>query len=203
MQRIAEADQLQRTRAKFLCDLRVAMGGRVAEELVFGHDQITNGAASDIKMATNTVRHMVMFWGMSDRLGFQTVQAEDHGSKMVSDSTTQIVDEEIQRILSTCYSEVQQLLSDKIDKLHLLAKTLKELEMISGEDIKALLNDGFIPLTPKERVRRSSTSLPTARQLKDIDDTKEVAAEENTKVTLSEPEEEKKEMPAETQPSKS
>ena len=67
--RLPEKDQLSLTRGKAKDDMAVAMGGRVAEEMIFGYDKVTSGASSDIKMATNMARNMVTEWGMSDKIG--------------------------------------------------------------------------------------------------------------------------------------
>jgi len=142
--RLPEGDRISMSRAKLKADLSVAMGGRIAEEMIFGADQVTTGASSDIQMATDTARRMVTEWGMSDKLGplrygssqddFYTGQA-----KTMSDVTASVVDSETRLIVETAYARAQKILSDHIDQLHLLAKGLLEYELLSGDEIKDLL----------------------------------------------------------------
>lgn len=171
--RLPEGDRISMSRSKLLGDLKVSMGGRIAEELIFGHDKVTTGASSDIQMATEIARRMVTEWGLSDRLGFQMYGERQQEvflghsvsqHKPISEATAQMVDEEIRKILDTCYTETEGLLKQNIKKLHLLAKALLDCETLSGDEIKALLEDGTIPShdaisgrTPKKKTR---TTIP-------------------------------------------
>ena len=74
--RLPENDRLSMSRDRLLADLRVACGGRIAEELVFGEEKVTTGAAADIRMVSDTVRRMITEWGMSDKLGFLAYSAD-------------------------------------------------------------------------------------------------------------------------------
>jgi cell division protease FtsH len=152
--RLPEGDRISMSRSKLLGDLKVSMGGRIAEELIFGHDKVTTGASSDIQMATEIARRMVTEWGLSDRLGFQMYGERQQEvflghsvsqHKPISEATAQMVDEEIRKILDTCYVETEGMLKKHIKKLHLLAKALLDYETLSGDEIKALLEDGTIP----------------------------------------------------------
>lgn len=155
--RLPEGDRISMSRNKLLADLKVAMGGRLAEELIFGVGMVTTGASSDIRMATEIARRMITEWGMSDRLGFQSYSepqqevflghslgAKNHG---VSEKTAQVIDEEVRIILDACYAEARKILTDKIDKLHALAKGMLEYETLSGEEIRSLLEDGVVHRT--------------------------------------------------------
>jgi cell division protease FtsH len=153
--RLPEGDRISMSRSKLLADLRVAMGGRLAEEMIFGYDKVTTGASSDIRMATEIARRMVTEWGLSDKLGFQMYGERQQEvflghsvaqNKPLSEATSQIVDEEVRKILDTCYEETQKLLKKKLPQLHLLAKTLLEFETLSGEEIRALIEEGAAPV---------------------------------------------------------
>ena len=146
--RLPENDRLSMSKAKLEADLSVAMGGRVAEELIFGEEKVTTGASSDIQQATNIARKMVTEWGYSDKLG--TIRyAQDQEevflghsvtqSKNMSDETASLVDSEVRRIVDEAYARAKKIISDHMDDLHTLAKALLEYELLSGDEIKALL----------------------------------------------------------------
>ena len=146
--RLPERDMLSYTRAKLKADITVAMGGRVAEEIVFGYDKVTSGASSDIKMATLLARAMVTQYGMSDKLGPLAYGDNEEEvflghsiarTQNLSDETQTIVDEEIHRIVDEFYEAARKILSENIDDLHIVARGLLEYETLSGEEIKDLL----------------------------------------------------------------
>jgi cell division protease FtsH len=146
--RLPERDQLSYTRAKLNADITVAMGGRVAEELVFGHDKVTSGAAADIKMATQLARAMVTQFGMSDKLGPLAYGDNEEEvflghsiarQQNLSDETQTRVDEEIHRIVDEGFEHARKILSENIDDLHTVARGLLEYETLSGEEIKDLI----------------------------------------------------------------
>jgi cell division protease FtsH len=124
------------------------MGGRIAEELVFGHDRVTSGASGDIKMATDIATRMVTEWGMSDKLGMLQYGAPEQEvflghsvtqHKNISDATARIVDEEIRNIVDEAYDRAKTTLTEHLDQLHTVAKGLLEYETLTGEEIKALI----------------------------------------------------------------
>ena len=146
--RLPEHDNLSLSREKMFADLAVAMGGRVAEELIFGYDKVTSGASSDISYATKLARAMVTQWGMSDKLGplmYGENQQEvflGHSvaqTKSVSEETARIIDEEVRAIIETAYKRATKILTDNLDDLHILGKGLLEYETLSGDEIKDLL----------------------------------------------------------------
>lgn len=146
--RLPEGDRISMSKAKLEADLAVAMGGRIAEELIFGAQKVTTGASSDIRMATEIARRMVTEWGMSEKLGplrYAGDQEEvflGHSvsqTKNMSDETAGIVDSEIRRIVEEAYARATKTLTDKMADLHTLAKALLEYELLSGDEIKALL----------------------------------------------------------------
>ena len=146
--RLPEGDRISLSREKLEADLAVAMGGRVAEELIFGHGKVTTGASSDIQMATSMARRMVTEWGLSDKLGplkYSEDQQEvflGHSvaqQKNMSDATAQLVDSEIRTIVDNAYAQAKKILTDKMDDLVLISEALLEYETLSGDDIRKLL----------------------------------------------------------------
>jgi cell division protease FtsH len=157
--RLPERDQLSVSREKMLADLCVAFGGRIAEELVFGHEKVTTGAMSDIEQATRMARAMVTRFGMSDDLG-PIAYAENQEEvflghsvsrqQNVSEATAQRIDAEIRRIIDESYRRAYQILSERMSDLNVLARGLLEYETLSGDEIVALLK-GIPPVrTPYE-----------------------------------------------------
>ncbi|QYU67502.1 hypothetical protein J4558_21710 [Leptolyngbya sp. 15MV] len=135
-------------KAKLKAELAMAMGGRVAEELIFGADKVSNGASGDIKMATSQARMMVTEWGMSEKLGMiaygENSQEVFLGhsvtqSKNLSEETARQIDAEIRAIIDEAYARAKTTLSDNIEQLHMLAKGLLEHETLSGEEIKQVI----------------------------------------------------------------
>jgi cell division protease FtsH len=155
--RLPERDQVSLTRRKAFADLAVAMGGRVAEEEIFGYEKVTSGASADIKMATGLARAMATEWGMSDKLGpllYGDNQDEVFlGRSMMqrsvhmSDETQKIVDEEIKRFVEEGYATAQKVIRENIDDLHAIAQALIEYETLTGDEIRGIL-DGKPPMRP-------------------------------------------------------
>jgi cell division protease FtsH len=152
--RLPEGDRISVSREKLNADIAVAMGGRVAEELIFGHEKVTAGAASDIEQATKIARHMVTHWGMSDELGpmsYGENQQEvflGHSitqTKHVSEATAQMIDSEIRKIVDEGYSSAWSIISNDLDKLHDLANALLEHETLTGDEIGAVLRGDPMP----------------------------------------------------------
>ena len=146
--RLPEGDRYSVSRAKLKADLCVAMGGRIAEELIFGVDKVTTGASSDIRMVTSMARRMITEWGMSDKLGFLAYGDTDNevylghsvsGAKNISGATAKLVDEEVKSLVDDIYAKAEKMLKDNIDQLHALAKALLDYETLSGDEIHAVL----------------------------------------------------------------
>ena len=172
--RLPERDQLSVTREKMLSDLCVAFGGRIAEELIFGHDKVTTGAMSDIEQATRLARAMVTRYGLSDDLGpiaYAENQEEvflGHSvsrTQNISEATAQRIDAEIRRIIDDCYRRAYEILSERMNDLNVLARGLLEYETLSGDEINGLLK-GIAPVrTPYEEPepqRGPGPSVPAA-----------------------------------------
>ncbi len=168
--RLPERDQLSMAREKMLADITVAMGGRVAEEIIFGDDKVTSGASSDIEMATKMARNMVTKYGMSEKLGpLQYSENEEEvflgrsvqKHQNVSEDTARLIDSEIRIIVDTCYDLARKILNDKIKDLHALAKGLIEYETLNGDEILSLLKDGKIDRpNPEEEINNAGPSVP-------------------------------------------
>jgi cell division protease FtsH len=136
--------------SKLELEARLAMmyGGRIAEELIFGEEQVTTGAADDIRQATNLARRMVTEWGMSDKLGRLRYEENEEEvflghsvtqRKNVSDATAHVIDEEIRRFIDDAETRARAILSDNVGDLHKVANGLLEYETLSAEDVNALL----------------------------------------------------------------
>jgi len=145
---LPEGDRYSKSKAKCLDELTMAMGGRAAEEIIFGSDKVSNGASGDIKMATSQTRMMVTEWGMSDKLGM--IAYGDNGQevflghsvtqhKNVSEATAREIDNEIKAVIDTAYARAKQILTDNIDELNALALGLLEYETLGLDEIRTVL----------------------------------------------------------------
>jgi cell division protease FtsH len=152
---LPEEDRYTMTRDQILGRIKHAMGGRAAEELVFGH--FSTGAANDIKQATESARRMVCSYGMSDRVGPMSLADNDHDvflgrdfvtRKDYSEKKMQEVDDEISRILRTLYDEAKQLLAENRGALDRIADSLLERETLDGAELKILIEGRTLPPLP-------------------------------------------------------
>ncbi|WP_149541343.1 ATP-dependent zinc metalloprotease FtsH [Siccirubricoccus phaeus] len=169
---LPEGDRYSKHKSKLLQELAMAMGGRVAEELIFGPDKVSNGASGDIKMATDQARRMITEWGMSEKLGMiaygENSQEVFLGhsvtqSKNLSEETARQIDAEIRRIIDEAYAKARQILSENIDELHLLAKGLLEHETLSGDEIRQVIRgEPIIRNRPDEPVPQGRGSVPSS-----------------------------------------
>jgi cell division protease FtsH len=175
--RLPERDSYSYHRDKMYANLAVAMGGRVAEEIIFGYDKVSSGASGDIQYATGLARDMVTKWGMSDKVG-PVEYAQPEGESFLgysssqpvrmSNATAQLIDDEIKGIVEGGLSRAKQVLSDHIDQLHSLAGALLEFETLSGEEIKRLIagdDIGRVDKGPKKAaVPSAGTSIPKTKR---------------------------------------
>ena len=145
---LPERDKLSMSLEQMTSRLAIMMGGRVAEELIFGHEKVTSGAASDIEQATRLARMMVTKWGFSPELGNVSYgENQDEvflgmsvaRTQNVSEATAQKIDSEIRRLVESGYSEATKILTDRKDDLEALAQGLLEYETLSGDEIHDLL----------------------------------------------------------------
>ena len=146
--RLPEKDQLSMRKDQMKAHLLIATGGRIAEEMIFGKDKITNGAASDIQMVTNLAKKMITEWGMSEKLGRLRYNNDSEEvflghsvaqSKNVSDSTAKLIDEEVRYLAEEAEKNCKKILQDNLEELHIVAKGLLEYETLSGDEIKDLI----------------------------------------------------------------
>ncbi len=146
--RLPERDQLSVTREKMHADIAVAMGGRIAEEIIFGHDKVTSGASSDIDMVTKMAKNMVTKYGMSEELG--TIAYGENEEEVflgrsvtkqqnMSEETAKKIDSEVKKIVDKGYERAKKVLTEKIDDLHKIAKALLIYETLSGDEIRDLI----------------------------------------------------------------
>ena len=146
---VPEVDISYKTRGAMIDDIRMSLGGRIAEELIM--DDISTGASGDIQQATKVARAMITRYGMSDRLGTvlygsghsEVFLGRDYGTgKEYSEQTAAAIDEEIQHIIKGCYADAKLILSEHIDKLHFVAEYLLTHETMDGDQFKAAMQDG-------------------------------------------------------------
>ena len=172
--RLPEADRISYLREKMYADLAISMGGRVAEELIFGHSKVSSGASSDIKYATSLARAMVTEWGMSEKLGplfYGDDQRGDMFSGSVKGSGTSEhivsqVDAEVKKIVEGAHAKAHEILTEHIDMLHTIAKNLLEYETLTGDEIKGLINGQPIDRSGNDSGSKvsSKTSVPSNRK---------------------------------------
>ena len=173
--RLPERDNYSYHRDKMHANLSVSMGGRVAEELIFGYDKVSSGASSDIQYATSLARDMVTQWGMSDTMGPLQYEERQEGylgygmsqRSAMSDETAQKIDAEIRKLVEGGHKRATDLLTEHNNQLHLLANALLEFETLSGEEINQLLETGKFERDDGKVIKPSSiptvgTAIPKA-----------------------------------------
>ena len=146
---LPEGDQISISQKQLESKLSTLYAGRLAEDLIYGEENISTGASNDIKVATNIARNMVTQWGFSDKLG-PILYTEDEGevflgrsmakAKHMSDETAHAIDEEVRAIVNRNYTRARQILIDNMDILHAMKDALVKYETIEEEQIKQLMN---------------------------------------------------------------
>ncbi len=175
--RLPEGDRFSMSREKLHADLSVAMGGRIAEELIFGDAKVTTGASGDIKMATDMARRMVTEWGLSHEMGpihygsdrEEVFLGYSMGNpKNIAATTASKVDAEVKRIVEDAYVRARKILTENLDELHTLATALLDYESLNGEEIKKVIKGEPLERTTPEqeaderRKRAKAGSVPTS-----------------------------------------
>ncbi|WP_255548066.1 ATP-dependent zinc metalloprotease FtsH [Erythrobacter ani] len=173
--RLPERDNYSYHRDKMHANLAVAMGGRVAEEIIFGHDKVSSGASGDIQYATDLARNMVTKWGMSDKLGPLQYEESQEGylgmgqtaRTMAGAETNKLIDAEIKDLVEGGLKRATEILTEQEDKLHLLAQAMLEYETLTGDEITQLLENGKIdrpdePKGPTKVVPTHGSAIPKA-----------------------------------------
>merc|ERR1711988_1763126 len=170
--RLPEGDRVSMPMNKLYADLRVACGGRIAEEMIFGEDKITTGASSDIRMVSDIARRMVTEWGMSEKLGFLAYDPNEQEvflgrsvsqQKNVSDKTASVVDDEIRTIADGVYNDAKKILKKQSKQLKVVAEALLEYETLTGEEIKLLCQGKKINVSKKLNKSTDRKSTPKAK----------------------------------------
>jgi cell division protease FtsH len=171
-----ERDNYSYHRDKMYADLASVMGGRVAEEVIFGYDKVSSGASGDIKQATKLARAMVLRWGMSDELGpleyedqqgdgfLGYAQAVRHS---MSNETALLIDNEIKRLVENGLARAREVIIGNTEQLHNVANALLEFETLSGDEIKELVETGKLdrpdaPSGPAKPVSVRGSAIPKA-----------------------------------------
>jgi cell division protease FtsH len=151
---LPEDDRVSITRQQLEARLVMSYGGRTAEELIFGRDRVTTGAASDIQQATAIARRYVTQWGLSDAIGPVLVGdneqelflgREIQHRREVSEQTAQLVDQEVKRVIGEAYDRAKHTLEQNLELLHAVAAALLERETLTREDIGILAKGGKLP----------------------------------------------------------
>jgi cell division protease FtsH len=172
--RLPEGDRVSMSKRRLMADLAVAMGGRIAEELIFGADCVTTGGASDFKFATQIAKSMVVDWGMSDILGPQSYRpSQEKGTFFTerenSEEVMILIDKEVRRIIDEAYHRGKHILTSHGHHLELLAQHLLEYETLTGDQIKTLLSEGYlIKETPSQPVAKKSKSPSRVRKTQNV-----------------------------------
>lgn len=173
---LPEGDKYSYNRTAIESQLCSLYGGRVAEELIFGNDKVTTGASNDIERATKMARNMVTKWGLSDELGPIAYGEEDDEvflgrsvtqHKSVSDDTARKIDEVVRSILDKAYNRTKAILTENLDKLHVMAKLLLEYETIDVPQIDAIM-EGRDPPPPMGWGRNNGKDKGESRPLPPI-----------------------------------
>ncbi len=169
---LPERDKYSETKTEMKAKLAMIFGGRVAEELIFGRENITSGASNDILQATQRARAMVVEWGMSDTLGPLKYSENEEDvflgrsvtqRKSMSDETAKLIDQEIKKLIINAESHARKILKKNMKHLHNLAKSLLEFETLSGEDVKELISKGKLKNNNKDSGKtppNRKTSIP-------------------------------------------
>ncbi len=148
---LPERDRYSETKTEMKAKLAMMFGGRVAEEIIFGKENVTSGASNDILQATQKARAMVVEWGMSDILGPLKYSENEEDVFLgrsvtqrtsMSDETAKLIDSEIRKLIDNAESHAKKILKKNIKHLHNLAKALLEFETMSGDDVKELIKKG-------------------------------------------------------------
>ena len=163
-----DADRVSYSREELDAKIKVALGGRVAEELVYG--QITTGAESDIQQLTNIARQMIGRWGMSDKLGPVTLLPADGqgpllpGASETSPQTQWLVDQEVQALIESCHAQVTQLLTDHRGQLDDLSHALLDAETLDAIDAYAAAGVPMRAPPARTRARAGLRAPPAVRR---------------------------------------
>jgi len=165
---LPEGDRYSMKYQQMVDRIAIMAGGRVAEEVIFGKENITSGASSDIQQATKLARAMVTRWGFSEILGTVAYGENEQEvflghsvarSQNISEETARIIDSEVKRLVTEGWDEARKILTEKADDLEKLAQALLEYETLSGEEIRDLLEKGAAPNRDENNFPNSGPSV--------------------------------------------
>jgi cell division protease FtsH len=172
---LPEEDRYSLSKRRLESQISSLFGGRIAEELIFGPEAVTTGAANDIQRTTEIARSMVTKWGLSEKLGPLTYSEEEgeiflgHAitqHKMVSEETAHVIDEEVRAVIERNYERARQILTEHLDKLHLMAEALMKYETLDALQIDDIMA-GLPPRPPEgwSDTGRPSAGVPVGKEL--------------------------------------
>ena len=175
---LPERDRFSMNMKQMKARLALCFGGRIAEQLIYGKDELNTGAANDIQQATDMARSMVMEYGMSEKLGWLRYRDNQdevflgHSvarTQSVSAETARLIDEEVRRLVEEGETTARKVLTDNIDELHKLAEALLEYETLSGEEAKRAIVGESIdrpehPASPTRQIEGHAGSVPQVRR---------------------------------------
>ncbi len=170
---LPERDRYAFRKGEIEARLAMMFGGRIAEELIFGPENVTTGAGNDIQQATNLARRMVTEWGMSDKLGRLRYSENEEQvflgraitqTQNVSDETARLIDAEVRRIIEEAEETARRVLTERMNDLHAIAEALLTFETLSGDEVHAILAGETISRddNPDEDRPSGRSSIPTA-----------------------------------------
>jgi cell division protease FtsH len=161
---LPETDRLSYSRQYCISNLASLFGGREAEILALGPENVTNGATSDIQQATRMARAMVMEWGMSEKLGRVRYQNQAYEAPQISPDTSELIDKEVRSLIEEAETTARRILTENRKQLDVLAAGLLEFEILTGQEVRDLLQ-GKRPSRPDEPATPStpppSSAVPT------------------------------------------
>ncbi len=166
---LPERDKYSESKMEMKAKIAMMFGGRVAEEIIFGKDNITSGASNDILQATQKARSMVVEWGMSDKLGPLRYSENEEEvflgrsvtqTKSMSDETAKIIDMEIRSLVEFAENHARKVLKKNLKHLHSLANALLEFESLSGEEVSDLINGKRKTIKKDNNTPNQKTSMP-------------------------------------------
>ncbi|NNM76332.1 ATP-dependent metallopeptidase FtsH/Yme1/Tma family protein [Sphingomonas sp. ID1715] len=177
---LPERDRYSMSMKQMKARLALCFGGRIAEQLIYGKDELNTGASNDIQQATDMARAMVMEYGMSEKLGWLRYRDNQdevflgHSvarSQNVSEETARLIDQEVRRIIEEAEATARQVLTDNLDELHRLAEALLEYETLTGEESKRAIKGEDIGREDRNKGRvvpiaASGTSIPKTKPKK-------------------------------------
>jgi cell division protease FtsH len=162
VQRLPEKEVVSVTFIEMKTNIAISMGGRVAEELIFGRDKVTSGAAADIQNATNAAQRMVTEFGLTEELGtvYYNLNGQGYESAKVSQKTYEMIDNKVRDLVGEGLAKAKDILTKNLDALHKLAKALLQYETLTGAEIADVIEGKAIRQNeepPKKRRTKPKT----------------------------------------------